>query len=116
MAINSRAKGKRSELALAKLLRETYGFENARRSAQYCGANGDADIVGAFEGFHLEAKNVQRLNLEAAYEQSKSDAAAESERKGHYIVPIVVHKKDRKPWMVTMSLDDFIKMYRSAME
>ena len=113
MAINSRAKGKRAELDLAKKLRE-YGFD-ARRGAQYCGANGDADVLG-IPKIHIECKNVQKLNLEAAYEQSKNDAAAESERTGHYVVPTVFHKKDRKPWMVTMSMDDFIKMYRSAME
>lgn len=111
MAINSRAKGKRSELALAKALRE-YGFD-ARRGVQYSGASGDADVIG-LPGFHIECKNVQKLNLEAAYEQSKHDAEAESELKGRYIVPTVFHKKDRKPWMVTMSMEDFIKMYRSA--
>lgn len=111
MPINSRQKGKRNELLLAKTLRE-YGFD-ARRGVQYNGANGDADVLG-IPGFHLEVKAVERLNLEAAYEQSKSDAEAESERKGRYIVPVVVHRKNRKPWMVTMSLDDFIKMYRSG--
>ena len=39
----SRDKGKRGEREVALILRE-HGFE-ARRGQQYCGANGDADVV-----------------------------------------------------------------------
>ena len=116
MAINSRSKGAAGERELAKILRETYGFENARRGQQFSGANGDADVVGAFEGFHLEVKRNEHLNLYDAYEQSVRDAKAESEHKRSDIVPTVFHRKNNKPWLVTMGLEDFIKMYRSAME
>lgn len=116
MAINSRRKGKVGENEIAKILREQYGFENARRSQQYSGAAGDADVVGAFEGFHMEVKRNEHLNLYEAYEQSVRDSKAESERRGRDIVPTVFHRKNNKPWLVTMGLEDFIKMYRSAME
>ena len=53
--INSRAKGARAELALAKVFRE-HGYE-ARRGQQYCGANGDADVVG-LPYTHVECKHV----------------------------------------------------------
>ena len=72
MAINSRAKGKAGELELAKILRETYGFEDARRSQQFSGKQGDADVVG-LPHLHLEVKRNERLNIYDAYEQSCRD-------------------------------------------
>lgn len=103
---NSRAKGKRAELALSHKLNEL-GF-STRRGQQFSGANGDADVVG-IDGIHIECKNVQRLNIRDAYEQSCNDA-----REGE--IPVVMHKKDRKPWLVTMSLDDWASMYITAQE
>lgn len=98
---NSRQKGKRSELMLAHILQE-YGFD-ARRSQQYAGINNDADVVGV-PNLHIECKNVQRLNVRNAMAQSERDA-----RDGE--VPVVMHKMDRKPWLVTLNLDDFMQMY-----
>ena len=43
MAINSNSKGKKGELELSKILRE-HGYDT-RRGQQYCGANGDADVI-----------------------------------------------------------------------
>lgn len=107
MAINSRQKGARSERQLAQLLREN-GFPNAKRGVQYCGLNGDADIVDALPGIHIECKNVQRLNIFEAMEQSIRDS------KGMEI-PVVMHKKDRKPWLCTMRLEEFLMIYKMAM-
>lgn len=97
--MNSRNKGAAGERELAQVLRD-HGIE-ARRGQQYCGANGDADVVG-LEGYHIECKRVERLNIEEAYAQSTRDA-----RTGE--IPIVCHRKNRKPWMVTMSLEDFLR-------
>lgn len=58
---NSRRKGASGERELAKKLRE-YGYE-ARRGQQYCGSNGDADVVG-IPGIHIECKRVEALNIE----------------------------------------------------
>ena len=41
--INSKAKGAAGERELARKLKE-YGYD-CRRGQQYCGANGDADVV-----------------------------------------------------------------------
>lgn len=65
--MNSRDKGKRGELELAKVLRG-YGYDT-RRGQQYCGANGDADVVG-LPGIHIECKRVERLNLDDAMAQA----------------------------------------------
>ena len=56
--MNSREKGKRGERELAGELRR-HGYD-ARRGQQYCGANGDADVVG-LPGLHIECKRVERL-------------------------------------------------------
>ena len=49
--MNSRNKGKAGELELSKVLK-TYGYDT-RRGQQYCGANGDADVVG-LPHIHIE--------------------------------------------------------------
>lgn len=100
--MNSREKGKRGERELAGVLRGE-GFD-ARRGQQFCGANGDADVVG-LDGVHIECKRVEHLNLDDAMAQSKHDA-----RDGEK--PIVVHRKNNCEWKVTMRLIDWLEMYR----
>lgn len=102
MSINSREKGKRFERLLASRLRE-YGYDT-RRGQQFCGANGDADVVG-LSGIHIEAKHVEHLNIFDAMSQAKSDA-----RDGEF--PTVFHKKNNTNILVTMELDDWIQLYR----
>lgn len=104
MAINSRDKGARAERQLAKELRK-YGYEDARRGQQFSGANGDADVVGMSDKIHIECKHVERLNIHDAMEQSKRDAR-ENE------IPVVMHKKNRTNWLVTMELIDWIQLYK----
>lgn len=98
--MNSRQKGASGERELAKLLR-AYGYDS-RRGQQFSGANGDADVVG-IDGLHIECKRVERLNIHDAMEQSVRDA-----REGE--IPVVMHRKNHKGWLVTMRLDDFMKM------
>lgn len=102
--MNSRAKGKRGELELSALLKEN-GF-NTRRGQQYCGSNGDADVVG-LPGIHIECKRVENLNIYKAIEQAKNDA-----KEGE--MPTVFHRKDRKEWLVTMRFEDWVKMYQRS--
>lgn len=101
MAINSRNKGKAGELEAARLLRE-YGYD-ARRGQQYSGANGDADVTG-LPGIHIEVKRNEHLNIFDAVNQSVKDA-----RPGE--LPIVMHRKNRTPWLITMKFEDFISIY-----
>lgn len=100
--VNSRQKGARSERELAKKLNE-YGFE-CRRGVQYSGIGGE-DVVG-LPFIHIECKNVQKLNLMDAMAQSERDAKEDQ-------TPVVIHKKDRKPWLVTLNLEDFITFYKA---
>ena len=100
--MNSRTKGAAGERELAKRLRE-YGYD-CRRGQQYCGANGDADVIG-LEGIHIECKRVERLNIDEAMLQAIRDR-----REGEY--PAVFHRKNNGKWMVTMLLDDWQEIYR----
>lgn len=98
---NSRAKGAAGERELSKKLR-SYGH-NTRRGQQFSGLNGDADVVG-IDGLHIECKRVERLNITDALIQSKRDA-----RDGE--MPVVMHRKNHEDWKVTLSLDDFMKLW-----
>lgn len=100
--MNSRQKGAAGERELAKKLRE-YGYE-CRRGQQYCGTNGDADVIG-LPGIHIECKRVERLNIDDAMLQAIRDR-----REGEY--PTVFHRKNNGKWMVTMLLDDWQEIYR----
>lgn len=100
--MNSRNKGAAGERELAGILRE-YGID-ARRGQQFCGINGDADVLG-LDGFHIECKRVEKLNIDTAMEQSARDA-----RDGE--IPIVCHRKNRKEWLVTIKLKDFMEVVK----
>lgn len=97
-----REKGKRGERELASKLRE-YGF-NARRGQQFCGANGDADVVG-LDDIHIECKRTERLNLYEALAQAKADKK-DGER------PIICHRKNNCEWVVIQPLEDWIDLFR----
>ena len=106
MPINSRRKGAEFERKIAGLLRD-YGYEG-RRGQQYCGANGDADIVG-LPGIHIEAKAVEKLNIYDAMNQSKKDARKDE-------IPVVIHKKNKRKILVTMEFENFMELYQAAEE
>lgn len=100
--VNSKSKGARGEREVASLLRG-YGYK-CRRGQQYCGANGDADVVG-LPGIHIEVKRREKLNIYDAVDQAKRDSRATE-------LPTVIHRKNDAEWLVTMPLKDWIKIYR----
>lgn len=104
MGKSQREKGKRGERELAGILRE-YGYD-CRRGQQYCGAAGDADVVG-LPGIHIECKRVERLNLLDAVLQAVRDAA-------EGLLQAVFHRRDRCEWLVTMRLGDWIQIFKDA--
>lgn len=92
-----REKGKVGERELSKELTRLFG-EHCRRSVQFCGDAGDSDVVG-LEGLFIESKRVQRLNVPAAVEKAVEQCPAGE-------IPIVCHRANRQPWLVTLRLDD----------
>jgi Holliday junction resolvase len=101
MSINSRSKGAKGERELAKILRE-YGYP-CRRGQQYSGANGDADVVG-LPNIHIEVKRRERLEIYSAIAQAVRDAKNDEK-------PAVFHRKNECEWLVTMRLEDWMKLY-----
>ncbi|MEG1997206.1 MAG: hypothetical protein RR051_02060 [Clostridiales bacterium] len=99
----SREKGKRGERELASVLR-SYGYQDCKRGQQYCGAAGDADVIG-LPGVHIECKRVERLNLYDAMAQAKGDAGAG-------LLPAVFQRKNDSSWLVAMELPDWLQLYR----
>lgn len=108
MGKKSKDKGARGERELANILKD-YGYET-RRGQQFCGANGDADVVG-LPGIHIECKRVERLNIYEAMEQAISDSNAK-DLPYSYNIPTVFHRKNGHEWLVTMRLEDWITIYR----
>ena len=101
--VNSKRKGTNGERELVNILK-SYGFD-CRRSQQYCGyADGSlADVIG-LDGIHIEVKRVERINIDACMEQAVRDC-----KDGE--IPTVWHRRNRKPWYVTMRLEDWIDIY-----
>ena len=99
--MNSRQKGARGERELASKLKE-YGYD-CRRGQQYSGIQGDADVIG-LPHIHIECKRVERLNIEDAMAQSRRDA-----QEGE--IPTVFHRKNNCEWLITLPLDEFMKLY-----
>ena len=102
--INSRAKGAAGERELANYLKEK-GYEGARRGQQFAGGGDSPDVVG-LPGFHIECKRVEGGNLYRWLEQSTRDASWEN-------IPIVVHRRNDKPWVVVLGLDEFLQILKS---
>ena len=101
--MNSRTKGKRGELEAAHIFKK-HGYD-ARRGQQFAGINGDADVVG-LPYIHLEIKRVEKLNVDDALQQSIRDARDAE-------IPVVMHRKNRTEWKITMLFDDWINMYKA---
>lgn len=102
--MNSKMKGARGELEIARILRER-GY-NARRGQQYCGANGDADVVG-LAGVHIEVKRVEKLNIDKAMRQALKDAREDE-------IPVVFHRKNNELWKATSWLGNWLDLYEQS--
>lgn len=110
--INSKRKGKTGELEFAHEC-EKYGFTNVHRTAQTNGKleQSLADCEG-LEGIHIEVKRVEQLNIDKAMEQSIRDLKTKKGKR----IPVVFHRKNRKPWKATMLLEDWFKLYQSWLD
>lgn len=103
MGRSSQLKGKHGEQELAEILRQ-YGYQVERSPSQNYGTA--PDLVG-LPGVHVECKRAERLNIGEAMEQSIRDA-----ERFHDGIPAVFHRKNRKPWLVTLRLSDFMKIFK----
>ena len=102
MSKSQQRKGADGERELAEVLRG-YGYDVTRGGSMSFGEI--PDLVG-LPGVHIECKRVERLNLWKAMQQAAADADRFKDG-----MPIVFHRMNRRPWLVTMRLDDFMKLY-----
>ena len=102
--INSKQKGKSGELELSHYLSDK-GFP-AKRGQQFKGTPDSPDIIcDSLSQYHIECKRVEKLNIDQAMNQSIEDS-------GENQIPIVIHRKNREKWKITMLLDDFLNNER----
>lgn len=99
--LNSRAKGKRAELQLCRILTQTWP-EAGRNLDQY--GNRKMDVINT-PGVHWQCKHVERLNIWAALEQALSESAPSD-------LPVVAFKRNRSPWYGALELDELIALLR----
>lgn len=102
MGRSQQRKGKTGELELAAYFNER-GYNTHRGRSQSFGT--EPDIIG-LPGIHIECKRVEKLNLSAAIAQAIRDS--ERFKDG---MPAVFHRRNRESWLVTMRLDDWMKLY-----
>ncbi|MDL2318238.1 hypothetical protein LJC74_04000 [Eubacteriales bacterium OttesenSCG-928-A19] len=102
--MNSKRKGCAGEREFAALCRQ-HGIQSAQRGQQFAGGIDSPDVKG-IPGVHVEVKRVERLNVQEAMQQADRDAAG-------LAVPIVAHRRNRTPWLITMHFEDWIKFYKA---
>lgn len=106
--MNSRRKGRVGEIELANKLKE-YGYDCHRAQGMYQKGGVNTPDVAGLPGIHIECKRVENLNLDKAYEQAMEDADGKA-------IPAVFHRKNRTGWKVTLSLEDFMRIYKHGEE
>lgn len=97
MSNYQRQKGKRIERAAAARWSTITG-SSARRSVQYCGSDGTADLI-AQDGIHIEVKGRKAISAIRFHDQAKCDAKPGA-------LPIVLMKEDRGEFYLMLLLDD----------
>ena len=103
MGISSQRKGAKGEQELAKKLRE-YGYDIERGGSL---SFGDVPDLTGLPGVHIECKRVERLNVPEAMRQAIHDAEKFADG-----IPILFHRRNRQPWLVTLRLADFMEIFQ----
>lgn len=104
MGKSSQRKGAAGERELAALL-SAAGYECQRGGSLSFGEI--PDVLG-LPGIHIECKRVEKLNVGEAMEQAIRDSDRMLDG-----MPALFHRRNRKPWLVTMRLEDWLKLYSS---
>lgn len=99
MGKHSRQKGKRGEREAAAQIAHHWGATDARRSVQFCGRSGDADLIGV-PGIHVEVKRYAAISALRFLKQAEADATPGT-------VPVVVMREDAATeWTVMLRVSD----------
>lgn len=103
--VNSRAKGCRGERDARDAL-NALGFKT-RRGQQFAGGADSPDVVG-IPGLFCEVKFREKFDLYGAMDQALRDSSwhFRSELPNSSDTPFVLHRKNRKPWVCVVRLED----------
>ena len=102
MPINSKKKGSRGELEFANWLKDKFKLK-ARRGQQFSGGEDSPDVICEdLPDIHLEIKRTERLHLYDAIEQASRDSGT--------ALPLVFHRKSRKPWVAILDAYSCIEL------
>jgi hypothetical protein len=101
MGAKSRRKGVDGELEAAAEIRRVFRTE-ARRGRQYQGTDESPDVLTGIPGVHFEVKRTEALRLYGSLEQAIEEAGEQ--------VPVVLHRRNRKPWVAVVRLDDLPRL------
>lgn len=105
MGGKSQRKGADGERELASILQQ-HGYECDRGGSL---TFGEVPDVTGLPGIHIEVKRLERLNVGEAMDQAIRDS--ERMKDG---IPALFHRKNRKPWLVTMRLTDWLQIYTDS--
>lgn len=103
---SAQAKGRRAEIELSKYLQD-HGYKDARPGTAL-NYGTEADITGV-PGLHIECKRHERIEINKWYQQAAEDA--ERMKDGR---PVVIFRRNRQPWLIVLSLEDFIATQQEA--
>lgn len=103
----SKEKGARGEREFWHFL-EGLGYQGIRRGNVFAG---EPDVMG-LPPFHFEVKRVEDLDLNKALRQS----IAEMERKKDGTLPVVVHRKNRQKWQLTVPAEYALQVLQALVE
>ena len=106
MSRSSQRKGRSGELELAKLL-QSFGYDVQPGEPLNYGREPD---LSGLPGVHIECKRAEQFRLSEWMAQAQRDAERFGDGK-----PVVFHRRNRAPWLVTMSLEDFMGFYNRAL-
>ena len=103
--MNSKKKGSAGERELLHLL-EAHGIPAHRNDQRFIGGVDRPDVYAEVYGvpLHAECKRTERLRLSEAVAQAVHDS------NGHAL-PVVVHRSNRQPWLLTARLEDILQIW-----
>lgn len=108
--VNGKAKGARIEREAAQAVTSALGVE-ARRSQQYCGAAGDADLNTTLAGVHLEVKARKSIGALRFMDQARGDAA-----KVKALPVVIMRENGDTAFYALLRLDDLPEVARRVLE
>lgn len=102
--MNAKKKGSAGERELLHLL-EAHGIPAHRNDQRFIGGVDRPDVYAEVCGLplHVECKRTERLRLSEAMAQAVHDA-------NNHALPIVAHRSNRQPWLLTVRLADLLKI------